>query len=52
MWAEHCRLLPVRLIDGTLSFGTLMRRKKADGTWEYRRLTPEEQLQHDRDWAW
>ena len=39
------------LIDGTLANGNLMRRK-VDGVWQYRKLTPEEAADEFEMMAW
>ncbi|MGZ3409636.1 MAG: hypothetical protein ACXWJW_02760 [Xanthobacteraceae bacterium] len=39
------------LIDGTSATGPLMRRK-VDGKWQYRKLTPDEESERLADVAW
>ena len=41
-WQRFATLKTVTLIDGSKDSGVLMRRKNANGEWEYRRLTPAE----------
>ena len=40
-----------KLIDGQLARGPLMRRK-VDGRWEYRKMTPEEEAEYMNIEAW
>lgn len=41
-WHESVSYFPVRLVDGTMGRGTLMRRF-VNGEWQYRRLTADEE---------
>lgn len=42
-WSECFKLFSVTLIDRTREGGILMRRRTSDGTWQYRKMTPEEE---------
>lgn len=52
-WEPYMPLLPVTLISGEKSGKRpVMRRKKPDGSWEYRACTPEEEAEWVSQDAW
>lgn len=51
-WARCYKYLKVDLIDGGKDCGILMRRKRPDGRFEYRRMNEEEEDDYVRGEVW
>jgi hypothetical protein len=50
-WEFHWAILSVSLADGSKKHGLVMRRKFSD-TWQYRKATPDEEVEYDSQEAW
>lgn len=51
-WRPHFTFFRITLPDGTRYWGPLMRRRSACGTWEYRKMTHDEEFEEIASEAW